>query len=59
MDDNRDFYMTPLRPVTKKKAQTPYGLVKGYDLFDTESAESNYDGKEIKPLYMELQKIIY
>lgn len=51
MDDNGNFYMTPLRPIIKKKAQPPYGLENGYDFFDIEGQEMNRDGAEIKALY--------
>ena len=51
MDKAGNFYMTPVRPIIKKKAQPPYGLANGYDFFDIESARSNRDGKEIKALY--------
>ncbi|RDW15886.1 zf-HC2 domain-containing protein [Oceanobacillus chungangensis] len=51
MDDNGNFYMKPLRPIIKKKAQPPYGLAKGYDFFDIEGQEMNHNGVEIKALY--------
>ncbi|MFL0584877.1 zf-HC2 domain-containing protein [Solibacillus silvestris] len=51
MDEKGNFYMTPVRPIIKKKAQPPYGLAKGYDFFDIEDQEMNRDGTEIKALY--------
>ncbi|WP_066638582.1 zf-HC2 domain-containing protein [Desulfolucanica intricata] len=51
MDEDGNFYLTPLRPIIKKKAQPPYGLAKGYDLFNVEGQEKNHDGAEIKALY--------
>lgn len=51
MDDKGNFYIKPLRPLIKKKAQPPYGLEKGYDYFDIKGQEMNHDGSEIKALY--------
>ncbi|MEE3952759.1 zf-HC2 domain-containing protein [Peribacillus frigoritolerans] len=51
MDDEGNFYLTPLRPIIKKKAQPPYGMSNGYDFFDIESQQINRDGAKIKALY--------
>lgn len=51
MDDKGNFYIKPLRPLIKKKAQPSYGLEKGYDYFDIKGQEMNHDGSEIKALY--------
>ena len=50
MDSEGNFYMTPLRPLIKKEAQTPYGLEKGYDFIDIKVQEE-FRGKEIKRIY--------
>lgn len=51
MDEDGNFYLTPLRPIIKKKAQPPYGMAKGYDFFDIKDQEMNRGGAEIKALY--------
>lgn len=51
MDEDGNFYLTPLRPIIKKKAQLPSSLVKGYDFFDIKRQEINRNGAEIKALY--------
>jgi len=51
MDDNGNFYMTPVRPIIKKKAQTPYGLANGYNFFDIKNTDLNPNGTTIKALY--------
>jgi len=51
MDEKGNFYLTPLRPIIKSKAQPPYSMVKGYDTFNIEAQEMNRDGAEIKALY--------
>lgn len=51
MDQDGNFYMTPLRPIIKKKEQPPGGLANGYDFMDIEDLEEAYDGREIKALY--------
>ena len=50
MDGEGNFYMTPLRPLIKKKAQPPYGGEKGYDYIDIK-VQQEYRGKEIKRIY--------
>ncbi|MGG1218858.1 zf-HC2 domain-containing protein [Priestia endophytica] len=51
MDKNGNFYLTPLRPVIKKKVQSLNGFENNYDFFDIKSQELNRDGAEIKALY--------
>lgn len=51
MDEKGNFYLTPLRPIIKSKAQPPYSMVKGYDIFNIEGQELNREGAEIKALY--------
>ncbi|MFJ7954562.1 anti-sigma factor family protein [Lysinibacillus sp. NPDC096418] len=51
MDDNGNFYMTPVRPIIKKKAHSPYGLANGYDFFDIKNMDLNPNGTTIKALY--------
>lgn len=51
MDEDGNFYLTPLRPIIKKKAQPPYALTNNYTFFDVEGHEMNRDGAEIKALY--------
>lgn len=51
MDDNGNFYMTPVRPIIKKKVQTPYGLANDYDFFDIKNTDLNPNGTTIKALY--------
>ncbi|HDR7437260.1 TPA: zf-HC2 domain-containing protein [Bacillus anthracis] len=51
MDEDGNFYLTPLRSIIKKKAQPPYSMVKGYEFFDIEAQEINRNGAEIKALY--------
>lgn len=50
MDDEGDFYMTPLRPIIKGIAYPPYGLEKGYDFIDIKEQEE-FRGKEIKAIF--------
>ena len=50
MDNEGNFYMTPLRPIIKREAQPPYGLEKGYDYIDIKVQEE-FRGKEIKKIY--------
>lgn len=51
IDEEGNFYITPLRPLFKKKAEQPYGLLeKGYDTFSIEDQEMNRDA-DIKALY--------
>jgi hypothetical protein len=50
MDEEGNFYLTPLRPVIKEHAKAPYSMVKGYEIFDIEAQEVNRDS-EIKALY--------
>lgn len=51
MDEDGNFYLTPLRPIIKKRAQPPYALTNNYTFFDVEFHEMNRDGAEIKALY--------
>jgi hypothetical protein len=51
MDENGNFYLTPLRPIIKSKAQPPYTMVKGYEYFDFKFHERNHNGEEIKAVY--------
>jgi len=55
MDSQGNFYITPLRPIMKKEAQTPYGIEKGYDFIDIKVQEE-FRGKEIKKIYYGTQK---
>ena len=50
MDEDGNFYLTPLRPIIKSKAEPPYPMVKGYERFDIEAQELNR-GAEIKAVY--------
>lgn len=50
MDEDGNFYLTPLRPIIKKEAQPPFSMVKGYEFFDIKGREMDY-GTEIKALY--------
>jgi Putative zinc-finger len=50
MDDEGNFYLSPLRPVIKKQAEPPYSMVKGYEFFNIEAQEINRDA-EINALY--------
>ena len=50
MDEDGNFYLTPLRPIIKKEAHPPYAMTKGYQFFDIEGREMGY-GREIKALY--------
>ena len=56
MDENGNFYITPLRSVFKKKAQPPYGMEKDYYFIDIDLQESYLGGEEIKALYYGTQK---
>ncbi len=51
IDKDGNFYITPLRPIVKTKAQALYGLANGYDFFDVEGQERNRNGAEINTLY--------
>lgn len=51
MDNEGNFYMTPLRPVIKQQAHPSNTMVKGYEYFDIEAQELNHNGREIKALY--------
>ncbi|MFE5429283.1 zf-HC2 domain-containing protein [Peribacillus simplex] len=51
MDEEGNFYITPLRPIIKQEAQPPYLMEKGYDFFDIKDQEINRNGAEIKALY--------
>lgn len=50
MDSEGNFYITPLRPIIKKKSQPPYGFEKGYDFIDIKEQEE-FRGKKIKAIY--------
>ncbi len=50
MDNEGNFYITPLRPILKKESQPPYALEKGYDFIDIKEQEL-VRGKEIKTIY--------
>jgi hypothetical protein len=47
MDEHRNFYLTPLRPIIKSKAQPPNYMVKGYDTFNFEGQEMNRDVRRL------------
>ncbi|WP_153723337.1 zf-HC2 domain-containing protein [Sporosarcina cascadiensis] len=51
IDKDGKFYVTPVRPIVKKKAQSPYGLANDFDFIDIEEAEENNGGKKINALY--------
>lgn len=51
MDNEGNFYMTPLRPVIKQQSHPSNTMVKGYEFFDIEAQELNHNGREIKALY--------
>ncbi|WP_025025951.1 zf-HC2 domain-containing protein [Caldalkalibacillus mannanilyticus] len=50
MDNEGNFYITPLRPIIKKESQPPYALEKMYDFIDIKNQEL-VRGKEIKTIY--------
>ncbi|MBP3953656.1 zf-HC2 domain-containing protein [Bacillus suaedae] len=51
MDNEGNFYITPLRPIlVREKSQPPYALEKGYDFIDIKEQEL-VRGKEIKTIY--------
>ncbi|MFT9820356.1 zf-HC2 domain-containing protein [Lysinibacillus sp. NPDC056185] len=52
MDKNGNFYITPVRPVIKKKAQPPYGMANDYYFIDIEQEELHRDSAEIKAIYI-------
>ena len=56
MDNEGNFYITPLRPVIKKEAQPPYALEKGYDFIDIKEQES-FEERKLKKSITEHKKI--
>lgn len=52
VDKNGNFYITPVRPVIKKKAQSPYGMGNDYYFIDIEQEELYRDSEKIKALYI-------
>ncbi|MGM9950523.1 MAG: zf-HC2 domain-containing protein [Lysinibacillus sp.] len=51
LDKDGNFYMIPLRPVIKDKAEPPYALEKGHDFIDLDMFKEDGKGPDIKAIY--------
>ena len=51
LDEDGNFYMIPLRPVIKGKAEPPYALEKGYDFVELDMYKEEGKGPDIKAIY--------
>lgn len=51
IDEDGNFYMIPLRPVIKDKAEQPYALENWYDFIDLDMYKEDGKGPDIKAIY--------